>query len=71
MSDAMIFAIMEARKYGMIVYFSETTGFPSFSEFDGWELVALPSGEVLDAVPVLPTIHNINRGAFELLEAFA
>ena len=69
MSDVKIFAIMEARKYGMIVYFSETTGFPSFSEFDGWELVALPSGEVLDAVPVLGTIDRIHSGL--LLEACA
>ena len=70
MSDVRAFAIMGAAKYGLIVYFSETTAFPSFSPFDGWEWVAMPNGEVLDAVPVtVGTIDRIHSGL--LLEAFA
>lgn len=64
------FAQIEARKYGLKVFFSNSTGECSFSPFPGWELVALPTGEVLDAVPVptTGTIDRIHSGL--LLEAF-
>ena len=71
------FAKMEARKYGLRVFFRETIEFPGqqtygLDEFEGWELVALPDGRVLDAIPLdAAPVHGISRGAFELLETFA
>lgn len=77
MSMVKTFAKMEARKYGLRVFFRETIEFPGqqtygLEAFEGWELVALPDGRVMDAVPldVVP-VHGISRGALELLEAFA
>lgn len=77
MSMVKTFAKMEARKYGLRVFFREKIEFPGqqtygIEAFEGWELVALPDGRVMDAVPlnVVP-VHGISRGALELLEAFA
>lgn len=77
MSMVKTFAKMEARKYELRVFFRETIEFPGqqtygLEAFEGWELVALPDGGVMDAVPLdAVPVHAISRGAFELLEAFA
>ena len=77
MSMVQDFAKMEARKYGLRVFFRETVEFPGqqtygLEAFEGFELVALPDGRVLDAVPLdsIP-VPGMTRGMFELLEAFA
>ena len=77
MSMVQDFAKMEARKYGLRVFFRETVEFPGqqtygLEAFEGFELVALPDGRVLDAVPLdaIPA-PGMTRGMFELLEAFA
>ena len=72
MSLAAAFAARQARKYGLRVFLSDSTGETGLEAFDGWELVALPDGRVVDAVPLdAVPVHGISRGAFELLEAFA
>ena len=76
MSMVKTFAQMEARKYGLRVFFRETIEFPGqqtygLEAFDGWELVALPGGRVADAVPLDAVPVRISRGDFDLLEAFA
>ena len=72
MSMIQDFATIQARKYGLRVFFSDSTGETAIEAFEGWELVALPDGRVADAVPLdsVPA-HGIQRGAFQLLEAFA
>lgn len=72
MSMIQDFASIYSRKYGKEVFFSETTGEASFSEFDGWELVAVPGGRVLDALP-LPSFGTVDRisSGILLMEAFA
>lgn len=72
MSMVQDFAKMEARKYGLRVFFRETVEFPGqqtygLEAFEGFELIALPDGRVLDAIPV----PGMTRGMFELLETFA
>ena len=77
MSMVKDFAKMEARKYGLRVFFRETIEFPGqqtygLDAFEGWELVALPSGEVLDALPLEAVPVPVMRaGSFQLMEAFA
>ena len=72
MSMIQDFASIHSRKYGKEVFFSESTGEASFSEFDGWELVAVPDGRVLDALP-LPSFGSVDRisSGFLLMEVFA
>lgn len=71
MSMVRDFAVIRARKYGLRVFFSETTGDVALDAFEGWELVALPDGRVTDAVPLdAVPVPTMNRN-FELLEAFA
>lgn len=77
MSMVQDFAKMEARKYGLRVLFRETVEFPGqqtygLEAFEGFELVALPDGRVLDAVPLdsVP-VPVMAKGTFELLAAFA
>ena len=71
------FAKMEARKYGLRVFFRETVEFKGqqtygLEAFEGWELVALPDGRVMDAVPLdAVPVPAMARGTFQLLEAFA
>ena len=66
------FASIHARKYRKMVFFSDVTGQTSFSTFPSWELVALPSGEVVDAVPVpVPGIVDRISSGLQLMEAFA
>lgn len=47
-------------------------GMVSPRPFEGFELVALPDGRLLDAIPLdaVPVV-GISRGSFQLLEAFA
>ena len=77
MSMVQDFAKIEARKYGLRVFFRETVEFPGqqtygIEAFEGFELVALPDGRVLDAVPLdAITVPGMTRGMFELLETFA
>lgn len=77
MSMVQDFAKMEARKYGLRVFFRETVEFPGqqtygIEAFEGFELVALPDGRVLDAVPLdAVPVPTIRTGSFQLLEAFA
>lgn len=72
MSMIQDFARIQARKYGLRVFLSESTGQTALEAFDGFELVALPDGRVLDAVPLdaMP-VPGMTRGMFELLETFA
>lgn len=72
MSMIQDFATIQARKYGLRVFFSDSTGETALEMFSGWELVALPDGRVMDAVPldVVP-VPAMARGAFQLLEVFA
>ena len=72
MSMIQDFASIHARKYGKEVFFSDTTGDTSFSEFEGWELVAVPDGRVLDALP-LPSFGSVDRisSGLLLMETFA
>ncbi len=71
MSMAQDFAKIQARKYGLRVFLSDSTGETALEAFEGWELVALPDGRVTDAVPLdAVPVHGISRGTFELLEAF-
>ena len=55
MEDGMqrLFALIEARKRGVMVFFSEgAKGLHALCEFTDWELVAMPDGRILDAVPL-------------------
>lgn len=72
MSMIQDFATIQARKYGLRVFFSDSTGETAPEMFSGWELVALPDGRVTDAIPldVVP-VPAMARGAFQLLEVFA
>ena len=69
MSMVQDFARIRARKYGLRVFFSETTGTAELRPFEGWEFVALPDGRVTDAVPLDP-VPAMQSSSF-LLEAFA
>lgn len=77
MSMVQDFAKIEARKYGLRVFFRETVEFPGqqtygIEAFEGFELVALPDGRVLDAVPLdAVPVPTMRMGSFQLLEAFA
>lgn len=72
MSMIQDFAVIQARKYGLRVFLSDSTGETAIESFEGWELVALPDGRVEDAIPLdAVPVHAISRGAFALLEAFA
>ena len=65
------FAVIQARKYGLRVFLSDSTGETALVEFEGWERVALPDGRVTDAIPLdAVPVHGISRGVFGLLEAF-
>ena len=65
------FAVIQARKYGLRVFFSNQTGDCALAMFDGWEYVAMPDGSVLDAIPLKEgKINRISCG-LQLVEAFA
>lgn len=77
MSMVQDFAKMEARKYGLRVFFRETVEFPGqqtygLEAFEGFELVALPDGRVMEAIPLdaVPVVGT-QQSSFQLLEAFA
>lgn len=72
MSMIQDFARIQARKYGLRVFLSESTGQTALEAFEGFELVAMPDGRILDAIPldVVP-VPVMNRCSFQLLEAFA
>lgn len=63
------YAAFSARKYGMKIFFTPSMWSPSLAPFDGWELVALPDGRVMDAIPLdsVP-VHMTSRN---FMEAFA
>ena len=63
-------AIWQAKRQGRPWAFS-AEGTVSPDPFEGFELVALPSGEVVDAFPV-PTIGTVDRIScgLQLLEVF-
>lgn len=66
-------AIFQARRQGRPWAFS-SCGTVSPDPFEGFEEVALPSGEVVDAFPVpVPTTGSVDRIScgLMLLEAFA
>ena len=76
MSMVADFAKMEARKYGLMVFFRETIEFPGqqtygLDDFEGWQFVAMPDGRVLDAIPVPTTTHDTLSGAARIMEAYA
>lgn len=72
MSMIQDFAVIQAKKYGLRVFLSDSTGETALEAFEGWELVALPDGRVMEAIPVdsIP-VPVMARGTFELLAAFA
>ena len=63
------FAIFNARQKGRPVFFAGSH--VAIEPFDGFELVALPSVEVLDAVPVPVTPAQSNELEVLFLAAFA
>lgn len=63
------FAIFNARQKGRPVFFAGPH--VSLEPFDGFELVALPSGEVLDAVPAPVTPAQSKELEAVFLAAFA
>ena len=72
MSMIQDFAVIQARKYGLRVFLSDSTGEAALEAFDGFELVALPDGRILDAVPLdAVPVPTMRIGSFQLLEAFA
>ena len=70
------FAKIQARKYGLRVFFRETIEFPGqqtygLDAFDGWELVAFPDGRVMDVIPLDAPVTPIQSSSIILPEAFA
>lgn len=61
-------AIFQAKRQGRPWAFS-SNGRVSPDPFEGFDEVALPSGEVVDAFPV--PVGAMPTGTFKLLEAFA
>ena len=72
MSMIQDFAVIQARKYGLRVFLSDSTGQTALEAFEGFELVAMPDGRILDAVPLdAVPVPTMRKGTFELLAAFA
>lgn len=69
MSMIQDFARIQAKKYGLRVFLSDSTGETALEAFEGWELVAMPDGRVTDAVPV-GEIDRISFG-LQLQEVYA